>query len=83
MGTTLNFVLDAEGKLWLDGAACSFDEARSAVREAVARDKDARAIIAADKRLSHGKVVELIDLVKTEGMVKFAINIEKDTSASR
>jgi len=27
-------------------------------------------------------VVELIDLVKTEGLVKFAINIEKDPAAA-
>ena len=78
VGTTLTFVLDAEGKLFVDGAEQSFEQARGAVRAAVAEDPDARGIISADKRLSHGQVVELIDLVKTEGLIKFAINIEKD-----
>ncbi|WP_373047409.1 ExbD/TolR family protein [Vulgatibacter sp.] len=82
VGTTLTFVLDKQGKLYVDGEESSFDKARAAVRTAVAEDKDARAIISADKSLSHGQVVELIDLVKTEGLVKFAINIEKDAAAA-
>ena len=82
VGTTLTFVLDKQGKLFVDGEESSFAKARDAVRAAVAKDKDARAIISADKGLSHGQVVELIDLVKTEGLVKFAINIEKDATAA-
>lgn len=81
VGTTLNLVLDKEGKLWLDGAESDFARARGAVQAAVAKDKDARAIISADRTISHGQVVELIDLVKTEGMTKFAINIEKDAAS--
>jgi len=82
VGTTLTFVLDKQGRLFVDGEESDFAKARAAVRAAVAQDKDARAIISADKSLSHGQVVELIDLVKTEGLVKFAINIEKDAAAS-
>jgi len=81
VGTTLNLVLDKEGKLYLDGAESDFAAARVAVKEAVAKDKDARAVISADKSVSHGQVVEIIDLVKTQGMTKFAINIEKDAAA--
>ena len=82
VGTTLTFVLDRQGKLFVDGSESTFAQARDAVRAAVAKDKDARAIISADKGLSHGQVVEIIDLVKTEGLVKFAINIEKDQAAA-
>lgn len=81
-GTTLTFVLDKEGKLYVDGAETAPDAARSQVRAAVAKDKDARAIISADKSVSHGQVVEVIDLVKSEGLTKFAINIEKDVRAA-
>lgn len=81
LGTTLTFVLDKDGTLYVDGAESSFDAARAQVREALTQDKDARAIISADKACSHGQVVEIIDLVKTEGLVKFAINIEKDVRA--
>lgn len=81
VGTTLNLVLDKEGKLFLDGAESDFAKARVAVKAAVTKDKDARAIISADRSISHGQVVELIDLVKTEGMTKFAINIEKEAAS--
>lgn len=82
VGTTVNLVLDHEGVLYLDGEAISFDQARRAVREALKTGEDAKAIISADKRISHGKVVEVIDLVKTEGLHKFAINIEKDAGST-
>jgi biopolymer transport protein ExbD len=82
VGTTLAIVLDKQGKLYLDGKEATASDARIAVRSAASRDPDAKVIISADKSLSHGQVVEMIDLVKTEGLHKFAINIEKDVSAS-
>lgn len=82
VGTTLALVLDKDGTLFLDGQPVTREAARVAVREAVARDKDAKAIIGADRSLSHGEVVEVIDLVKTEGLTKFAIHIEKDAAAA-
>jgi len=82
VGATLALVIDREGKLYLDGQRVELSKAREAVRAVSARDKDAKAIISADRSVSHGQVVEIIDLVKTEGLTKFAINIEKDASAS-
>lgn len=78
VGVTVNLILDQEGKLYLDGAEVTMEAARQALREVAGRDADAKAIISADKRLAHGRVVEIIDLVKTEGLHKFAINIEKE-----
>jgi biopolymer transport protein ExbD len=77
IGTTLNLVLDEQGTLFLDGEATTLEGARRKVRLAVAEGDDPRAIISADRRLSHGRVVEVIDLVRTEGLHKFAIHIEK------
>lgn len=78
VGVTVNLILDQEGELYLDGAEVTMEAARQALREVAGRDADAKAIISADKRLAHGRVVEIIDLVKTEGLHKFAINIEKE-----
>src|SRR5690606_10491622 len=82
VGTTVNLVLDERGVLYLDGKEATLEEARRAVRELARQGDDARAIISADKRLAHGRVVEIIDLVKSEGLSRFAINIEKDSAAS-
>ena len=38
--------------------------------------KDIQAVIAADKAASHGEVIHIIDVVKQEGVIKFALNID-------
>jgi protein TonB len=48
----------------------------------VKQDPDTRAIISADQSLPYGRVMHLIDLVKGEGIAKFALNIEKDAQAA-
>ncbi len=77
VGPTLAFALDRDGKLFLDGAPASADAAREAVRAAVARSPEARALISADRAVSHGRVIEVIDLVKQEGLTRFAIDVER------
>jgi len=46
----------------------------------VAKDKDTRAIISADQTIPYGRVMRLIDVVKGQGIAKFALNIEKDVA---
>jgi biopolymer transport protein ExbD len=81
VGPTLAFALDREGKLYLDGAPATPESARGAVREAVAKSAEARAVISADRAVSHGRVVEVIDLVKREGLTRFAIDVEHEEGA--
>ncbi|HZI10830.1 MAG TPA: biopolymer transporter ExbD [Myxococcus sp.] len=76
----VNVVLDKEGKLFFDGAEVDEAGLTAKVAEAVAKDKDTRAIISADQSLAYGRVMRLIDVVKGQGIAKFALNIEKDVS---
>ncbi len=76
-GATLAVVLTQQGDVYLDGAKRSDEELRAQVREAVAKDREARAIISADRAALHGSVVRVIDILKGEGVSRFAINIEK------
>jgi biopolymer transport protein ExbD len=76
-GTTLAVVLTRDGAIYLDGVKRSEADLALRTREAVARDKDTRAIISADRAALHGAVVRVIDVVKGEGVSRFAINIEK------
>jgi biopolymer transport protein ExbD len=78
IGTTLAVVLTRDGSIYLDGVRRSEQDLVTRTREAVARDRDTRAIISADKGSLHGAVVHVIDLVKGEGVSRFAINIEKE-----
>lgn len=81
VGPTLAFALDREGKLFVDGAPATVEAAREAVRAALARSPEARALISADRAVSHGRVIEVIDLVKQEGLTRFAIDVERAEGA--
>ena len=78
----LNIVITKDPKSYVDGVETDEPGLKRKVAEAVAKDKDARAIISADKSSLHGAVVHVIDLIKGEGIGKFAINIEKDSAAA-
>lgn len=46
------------------------------LRDAVAQNPDINLIVSADKAVTHGEVVHVVDLAKLEGIAKFAINVE-------
>jgi biopolymer transport protein ExbD len=74
--TTLAVTLTREGALYLNGKATTPAELREAVRAAVAKDPKTQAIIAGDKSVSHGRVVWVLDVVKSLGVASFAIQID-------
>ena len=78
----INVVMDKEAALFFDGASVTEAELKVKIQEALAKDKDTRAIVSADQAVNYGKVMHLIDVVKGEGIAKFALNIQKDASPS-
>jgi biopolymer transport protein ExbD len=58
----------------------SIDEAGliGKLKKAKGEKKDASLVVTADKEAFHGDVVHVIDLAKSEGITKFAINVERD-----
>ena len=78
VNTTLNLVLTREGKLSLNGTDLpSLAEAAAIVRREATADPKTQAVIAADKGVEYGRVVELIDLVKQNGVTAFALDVER------
>ena len=74
--TTLAITLTREGSIYLGDQPVSADALRGAVRGAVARDPKTQAIIIGDKAVSHGRVVWLLDTIKSLGVTSFAIQID-------
>jgi biopolymer transport protein ExbD len=74
--SSLGLTLAADGSLYLNGEEVSELQLREVIRNEKARNDDVICLIAADKTVMHGDVVGLIDLVKQEGVARFAINIE-------
>jgi biopolymer transport protein ExbD len=74
--TTLAVTLTREGRMYLNGAETAPADLRTAVGSAVAKDPKTQVIIAGDKNVSHGRVVWVLDLVKSSGVTSFAIQID-------
>jgi biopolymer transport protein ExbD len=79
--TTLSVSIDKDGKTFLD--AMPIDEAalRGRIHAAHVADPETRAVIAADGRTTHARVVRVIDLLRREDVTKFAINVEPEDLA--
>lgn len=74
----LSVSVDKSGKLFLDGAALDEAELARRVRSRRAQDPELRAVIAADGAVSHRLVVRVIDLLRRENVIRFAINVNPD-----
>ncbi len=74
--TTLAITLTREGAIYLDGRTTTPAALRDAVVAAVKKDPKSQVIIAGDKAVSHGRVVWVLDLVKSAGVTSFAIQID-------
>jgi biopolymer transport protein ExbD len=75
--------VDSGGTLYLDGARVAEDELRARLRAAHRRNKELRAVIAADGAVPHRRVVHVIDLLRQEQIVRFAINVNPDDLAAK
>ena len=76
--TTFAIAITTDGELYLDGEKKDEAGIRSKIKQARQTNQDVRVVIAADKAVSHGRVVRVIDLIRKEGVSKFAINIDSE-----
>ena len=80
--TTINLVYNKDGELLLNG-----QEVTSLARPPAHHPRRGRrqpkiqAVIAADKGVAYGRVVEMIDPVKQNGVTAFALDIERGPAA--
>ena len=74
--TTLGVTLTHDGHMYLNGVEVTPDSFRAAVSAAVAKDPKTQVLLAGDKNVSHGRVVWVLDVVKSLGVTSFAIQID-------
>ena len=79
--STLSVSIDKDGRFYLDAKELTLEQMRGRVREEYAKDKETRAVIAADGRVSHAHVIKVIDLLRQEKVTKFAINVRPEDLA--
>jgi biopolymer transport protein ExbD len=76
---TLSLAVTKNGSILVNGKIASREELVAEVKQALAKNPDTQAIISADKETFHGDVVKAIDWVKSAGLSRFAIQIERES----
>jgi biopolymer transport protein ExbD len=74
---TFAVLVTKEGQSFLNGVPTDDAGLVAAVHDARRKGEDVQAIVAADKNATHGAVTHLLDVLKGAGVLKFAIQIEK------
>jgi len=72
---SLAIMIQADGELSLDGQPINTDRLRQSIRTARA-EGEVTCLIGADTATSHGDVVAVIDLVRQEGVSRFALDVD-------
>jgi biopolymer transport protein ExbD len=74
---SLSIVITAAGDYFLSGEPVgTIAELRQKIAQKRAQKPRIQAIISADKRVAHGEVVKVIDLIRKLDITKFAISVE-------
>jgi biopolymer transport protein ExbD len=68
--------LTADGKTRVDSEAAADDDAIVPLaKKAKSKNKDLRAVIRADKKVEHGRVIHVLDLLRRSGISKIAFAV--------
>ncbi len=75
--TVFSVELSADGKTHVDSNPVDNDEAVSALAKgAKAKNQDIRAVIRADRKVEHGRVIHVLDLLNRAGISKVAFGVQ-------
>jgi biopolymer transport protein ExbD len=74
---SVSILISQEGATYIDGNLMSEEALTDYIKVKVAQNPDIMAMISADQNSMHGAVVRVMDLIKSLGVKKFGISIEK------
>lgn len=81
--SSLSVVLTRSGELYLNDRITTEAELATHVRSEVEANPDVQVLIGADTELEYGRVVGLIDLIKQNGVRRYALNVAYKERAPR
>ena len=74
--TVFSVDLQTDGKTYVDSKQIANDDAIAGLaKEAKAKNNDLRAVIRADRKVEHGRVIHVLDLLKRAGVAKIAFAV--------
>ncbi len=75
--TTLALVVSRDGSLFLNGEAVTLDQVRGQVPAIVKENPDVQAVVDGDRTVPYGRVMEVIDTLRSLGVKNFAASVER------
>ncbi len=75
--TNLGITLDAQANWYLNGEPTTEQDLRTLIRAELKTGNEVQVAIAADEAVRHGEFVKVMDVVRQEGVTKFAVNIDQ------
>lgn len=79
--STLAIEVRRDGTAYFNGERATIADIERITREQVAADPATQAIIAGDRTVDYGFVIDVVDAVKAGGVRSFALNIEREETA--
>ena len=76
--STMGVAITKAGQILLNGQLITDDGLRATVQEELKKNVAVQAIISADIDARHGDVIHAIDVIKSAGLEKFAIQVERE-----
>jgi biopolymer transport protein ExbD len=70
--------IDREGQLYLDAEVVTWEALGQEARRFARAESEPRAVIAADREVSHGQFIRVVDVLRTAGITRYAINVNPE-----
>lgn len=79
---TLSILVSKDGDYYISGKkTADIRSLADELKNEKAQNSEIQVVISADRTVQHGKVVDIIDLIRQIGIYNFAINVEYDEEA--
>jgi biopolymer transport protein TolR len=75
---SISVVLDAKDQVFYQGKKIEKTGLTAQIKGSAAMNPELRVVISADDAVTHGKVMELLDLVRQAGVTQVAFGVEKN-----
>ena len=75
--TPLAISISSQGEIFLFGKSVSLEDLKLNAEKMIRVNPETQALLSADQKAFHGRVVEVMDALKSGGITQFAFEIEK------
>ena len=75
---SVSVVLDSKDQVFFQGKKIVKTDLTDQLKESAAMNPELRVVISADDAVTHGKVMELLDMVRQAGVTQVAFGVEKN-----